>query len=528
VTKFSFTARNRFILAAFLGVALAFFLAARLETNNSQLRAIFNPSDSGLPPETEAEAALRKEFQNAYPTEAAPTGIIREFNISAAPTVIPLFNGRPVNVWAYNGQVPGPSIRIRLGETLRVVFTNKLPQPTTIHWHGVRVPNNMDGVPHVTQPPIQPGESFTYEFTPKDAGTFWFHPHIRASEQVERGLFGVLIVDDAKPLPYSQDVTWVLDDWLLGQDGEISPEFNTRHDLAHDGRWGNKITVNGDEAASMSVRPGERIRLRLLNVANGRVFSPDFSALNARVIAADGMYASAPFTPSGLEISPGNRLDLDITFPPELKGQRITVSDRFTGQPNRLVEIQIDGDAVPTPDFASPAAAHVPEWKNSDNILPRVELRLNARAGGPFGIQWTLNDKAMDHDHGMHGDIPYFLPIGRWSKLRFTNESYRLHPMHIHGMFFKLLSCNGQRIYEPHWRDTVLVHPREMVEVGVIPQDEGKWMLHCHILEHAESGMMTLVEVGDRLPSTSGDSASCHQAGTSQDSSLTACGRGGG
>jgi FtsP/CotA-like multicopper oxidase with cupredoxin domain len=104
-----------------------------------------------------------------------------------------------LKVWAYNGQVPGPVLRVRLGETLRVHFTNNLPEETTIHWHGVRLPNAMDGVPGVTQPPVPPAGEFVYEFTPKDAGTFWFHPHVRASEQVERGLYGVLVVEDASP-----------------------------------------------------------------------------------------------------------------------------------------------------------------------------------------------------------------------------------------------------------------------------------------------------------------------------------------
>src|SRR5207249_6543867 len=165
----------------------------------------------------------------------------------------------------------------------------------------------MDGVPGVTQPAVQPGETFVYEFTPKDAGTFWFHPHVRASEQVERGLFGVLVVEDVEPRPYSQDVMWVLDDWLLTSEGEIFPQFNTRHDLAHDGRWGNVVTVNGRTREQLFVKAGERIRLRLLNVANGRVFRPDLSGLDAKVIAVDGMYAARPVDPVGFELAPGNR-----------------------------------------------------------------------------------------------------------------------------------------------------------------------------------------------------------------------------
>ena len=454
------------------------------------------PMDQGRP-ETAMEAALLAEFRGAFTGDVIPSGVVRAYEIVAEPSVVPLFDGRPLEVWAYNGQVPGPTLRVRLGETLRVRFTNRLPQPTTIHWHGVRVPNGMDGVPNVTQPPVPPGGTFVYEFTPKDAGTFWFHPHLRASEQVERGLFGVLIVEDTKPLPYSREVVWVLDDWLLGKDGAISPEFNTRHDLAHDGRWGNVITVNGDEQATSTARPGERIRLRLVNVANGRVFAPDFSGLDAKAIAVDGMYSARPFDPTGFELAPGNRLDLDVTFPEASGGRQLIVNDRFTRTVHRLASFDVRGETVPAPSFPAPAAAHIPDWTGTEAVLPRLEFKLNARRGGPFGIQWTLNGIAMEHDHGGAGEhgAPYSLPLARWSKVRFTNESSRLHPMHLHGMFFKLLSRNGRPVSEPHWRDTVLVRARESVDVGLVPADVGRWMAHCHILEHAESGMMTLIDV---------------------------------
>lgn len=151
-----------------------------------------------------------------------------------------------------------------------------------------------------------------------------------------------------------------------------------------------------------------------------------------------------------------------------------------------------------TPRFESPARAHVPEWRAATAAPPAAEYRLNARAGGPFGIQWTINGEAFVHDEGHGGAVHASmntLRAGEWSKLRFTDESYRLHPMHLHGQFFKVLSRNGRPVDEPYWRDTVLVHAQESVDVGMVPLDEGRWMLRCHILEHAESGMMTTVEV---------------------------------
>ena len=439
-----------------------------------------------------------REFDGAYPAQVAESGAVRAFTLRAAPAELRLLDGRPLQVWAYDGRVPGPELHVRLGDRVRVTFTNDLPQPTTIHWHGVRVPNAMDGVPGVTQPPIEPGETFVYEFTPKDAGTFWFHPHLRSSEQIERGLFGVLVVEDPDPPPWSRDVVWVLDDWLLTRTGEIFPEFNTRHDLAHDGRWGNVVTVNGHVGEQLTVRPGERLRLRLLNVANGRVFAPDLSALDASVIAVDGNYTARPLPPAGFELAPGNRLDLDVTIPASARGRRLAIVDRFTQQPIPLGEIVVaDEPPVETPHFPSPARAHVPAWETGLGTPVAAEFRLNARAGGPFGIEWTINDAAFRHDHEAHDAMPIAarLPVGEWSHLRFTNESYRLHPMHIHGLFFKVLARNGTPADEPYFRDTVLLHAHDTVDVGTVPLDVGTWMLHCHILEHAESGMMTLVDV---------------------------------
>jgi FtsP/CotA-like multicopper oxidase with cupredoxin domain len=392
--------------------------------------------------------------------------------------------------------VPGPTLRVKLGETLRVKFTNHLPQETTIHWHGVRLPNAMDGVPYVTQQPVQPGGTFVYEFTPKDAGTFWFHPHVRSSEQVERGLYGVLVVEDPQSPPYSQDLVWVLDDFLLGPDGQIAPEFNTRHDLAMDGRWGNAIVVNGRSNSVVKVRPGERIRVRMLNSANGRVFLPDFGDLDANIIAVDGLYLRRPVPARGFELAPGNRLDVELVFdkgtstPPE-------VWDRFIAQrPTKLISFEVDGAIVDTPRFASPAHAHVPAWDGTLDIPVEHTFHLNAEQGGEFGIAWTIDGRAFaGHDHAMQMPPALLLTHDRFYHLRFANDSPRIHPIHLHGMFFRLLARDGAKIDEPFFRDTVLIHPHETIDVGLVPTEPGTWMMHCHMLEHAEAGMMTTIAV---------------------------------
>lgn len=428
----------------------------------------------------------------------APTGRVVEVDLVASPTSLELIDGRTLEVWAYNEQVPGPTIRAREGDTIRVRFQNELPQPTTVHWHGIRLPNEMDGVPGVTQPPIAPGESFVYEFLARDPGTFWYHPHVRGSEQLGRGLYGVLIVEEAAPPPV-REILWVLDDWRLDESGQIDPRFVTRGDLAHDGRWGRVITVNGAQAPAIELAAGERVRLRILNAANGRVFRPDFSGIDAEVIAYDGLATARRLPAEGIELAPGNRVDLDLVAP-DKPGEPVRIFDRFTRRPNLLATLQTRA-APPNLAAAEPIEldGFVPAWRGAEKVGVGLEFRLNAARGGPYGLAWLINETAMFHDAespvSEWHEPPYALEAGKWTKLRFTNESPRLHPMHLHGQFFKVVARDGRPVDEAHWRDTVLVRPRETVDIALVPTELGNWMLHCHIMEHQEAGMMTLVAV---------------------------------
>ena len=388
------------------------------------------------------------------------------------------------------GRCRGRSCMCGSANDFAVSLANDLPQPTTMHWHGVRVDNAMDGVPDVTQRAVEPGGAFEYAFAARDPGTFWYHPHFRSNEQVERGLQGVLIVDDDNPPAWSRDVVWVLDDWRIDGAGEIDPQFNGMHDVMHDGRWGNVVTVNGHIHEELSVRSGERIRLRLVNTANARVFVPDFQPLQAMVIAVDGMYAARPLDASGFELAPGNRLDLDLTIPAEQRGRALTVMNQFAGRPFPLATIRVSDNApIATPSFATLAHAQLPDWSKGLERAPDIAYHLGMQHGGGFGMSWALNGAVYGQD------TPAQLPESEWVKVRYVNDSFRLHPMHMHGVFFRVLARNGQPAIEPHWRDTVLIHPRETVDVALVPVDRGKWMLHCHVLEHAESGMMTTFEV---------------------------------
>ncbi len=396
-------------------------------------------------------------------------------------------------VWQYNGQIPGPVIKAKQGSTLVVDFTNQLEEPTTIHWHGLRIENAMDGVPGVTQDPIEPGGRFVYRLGLEEAGTYWYHPHFNSSEQLERGLKGVFIVEEAEKLPWSRELIWLLDDWLLQKDGNIYPHFNTPRDLMHDGRWGNVPTVNGKYQPEFLVKPGERIRLRMINGANARVFSPRLPDLPARAIAFDGRPVTQ-ILPFGIfYLSPGNRIDLDMTIPADAAGKVYTLEDRFSRDKYPLAYIKVEDEpAVDTPSFDPPTAADFIPADIFKKVAIGKTWDLNAFRGGKFGIGWGMNQQLWPDSDSAD------FQIGIPQKIAFDNSSSRLHPMHIHGVFFRVLERNGKPAVEPFTRDTVLVGSRERVVIGFVPQHRGIWATHCHILEHAEAGMMTTIEVGNK------------------------------
>ncbi|HEY5700598.1 MAG TPA: multicopper oxidase domain-containing protein, partial [Gammaproteobacteria bacterium] len=239
-----------------------------------------------------AGLAAGTAFLAGPPAEAA--GDPAAFVLKAAPSKFNIVGKEypETAVWAYNGAVPGPLIRKRQGDRLRVRVDNRLDQPTTVHFHGVRMPNAMDGVPFVTQKPIGSNASFLYDFTLPDAGTYWYHPHLNSSEQVARGLAGPLVIEERNPIKVDRDLVWVLDDWLLDASAAIAGGFGHPHDMSHNGRIGNTVTINGRVPGELSVRSGERIRLRLINVANARIFALRFDGHAPKIIALDGQPVS--------------------------------------------------------------------------------------------------------------------------------------------------------------------------------------------------------------------------------------------
>jgi FtsP/CotA-like multicopper oxidase with cupredoxin domain len=405
-------------------------------------------------------------------------------------------------VWAYGGAIPGPALRLRQGERLRVELENRLPQATTIHWHGVRVPNAMDGVPHLTQAPIEPGARFAYEFDAVDAGTFWYHPHERSFEQVARGLSGALIVEEREPIAVDRDVTWVLGDWRLQPDAQLREDFGSSFDISHNGRVGNTVTINGRVLDTFAVRSGERIRLRLINAANARIFGLDFRGHRPWIIALDGQPVE-PHAPEGGRITLGPAMRADVILDCGGKpGERFQVVDDFYNSlAYRLVDLAY-ADAVPLRSAPPETSIRLPSNPLAEPDLKSATWHRVEFTGGMMGgmsgmnmrdgMAWAVNGVvARGHAH----EPMLTLDRGKSYVLDMSNDTAWHHPIHLHGHSFRVIARDGKATRHREWQDTVLMKPRERVEIAFVADNPGNWMLHCHVLEHQAGGMMGVIRV---------------------------------
>ncbi len=442
-----------------------------------------------VPPEAEREArlTLAAEFEGLYPAIAAP-GRLVEVDLVARESVIDLVEAGPTTVWTYNGTVPGPQIEVEVGDTVRATLTNELTSPTSIHWHGIRVPNDMDGVPGLNQTALAPGESFTYEFTPPDPGTYWYHSHTLGSEQLDRGLYGAIIVrNPAEVESFDVDATWILDDWLLDETGQIIEEFFDNHVAMHHGRYGELVTANGEPAPILTVRPGERVRLRLVNASNGRWYEPRFDGLGARVLAVDGQTASRPVRLDDVTLAAGNRLD--VVFDAPMTPGAHAVVDGVFGADTPLGTILVEGDPVAADHGTLPLNSSVPDWAAAAALTPDIDLTIEVGVDEDLFARFRFNGRS-------YPDVaPVHLEQGTFAKIRLDNRTGVLHPIHLHGQFFKVLTRGGVPVDEPFFRDTIFIDGQEVVEIGLVPLETGQWLLHCHIQEHAEAGMATVALV---------------------------------
>jgi len=414
-------------------------------------------------------------------------------------------------IWGYDGGVPGPVLRVRQGEQLKVRLVNELPEGTVVHWHGMRLPNAMDGVPHLTQSEVASGASFDYIFRAPDAGTFWYHSHLYSSEQLERGLYGALIVEEPVAVDVDHDVLLVLDDWRLTADGAIDEaSFRSMHDAAHAGRLGRLLTANSQRRIDIQVKPNARLRLRLVNAANARVIPLRIENHAARVMAIDGQPAQPFLADREVRLGPGNRVDLFIDATLE-QGDAASILIDDYGRDGEIARLVYDRSSKarerPRPDPAPLPANPLPEQMDFRNAL-RIDMPIEGGAmsammmgrGGreipghgldPRARIWTLAGQASS---GHHGPPLFSIKRGRTAVIAFANRTAFPHAMHLHGHHFRLLD-NLDDGWKPYWLDTVTVERERTARIAFVADNPGKWMIHCHMLEHQETGMAAWFEV---------------------------------
>ncbi len=492
---------------------------------------------------------------NASPSgsaeQAEQSQIVDLQNGESVDLVITLVNkviaGRTVKMLAYNGSLPGPTLRVLEGSEITVNVKNDGDIATTLHAHGVRMDNPFDGVPGVTQEEIAIGESFAYKLKFSDPGVFWYHPHVRTDYALESGLYANIIVtpkDNAYWSPVNREVPLMLDDIALDDKGMLP--FNAKvadHTLM--GRFGNVMLVNGETDYKLQAKQGEVIRLYLTNAANTRLFNFVLSGAKMKLVGADvGKYEKETFVDQ-IMVAPGERRVVDVFFE---KAGEYTMKHQTPDKEYALGKVSVSSLSA-SPSYSNEFSvartngAVVSELEGLMNTslskTPDKSLNLSLdmtsemRQGMPSGMHSMGSGMAMS-DSGMgmgdDGDVlewedtmagmnaqsnsnmmkwklvdttsgkvnmdikDWNFQVGDKVKIRIFNDPQSMHPMqhpiHFHGQRLMVLSTNGVRNENPVWVDTTLVAKGDTVDILLDATNPGTWMVHCHILEHAESGMM--------------------------------------
>jgi FtsP/CotA-like multicopper oxidase with cupredoxin domain len=402
-----------------------------------------------------------------------------------------LSNDKTIKAWGFNQSVPGPTLKARKGDTMIVKVKNDLKESTVIHWHGIQLPSKMDGTDSV-QRPIAPGEEFEYRFVVPDAGTFWYHSHQNETKQMERGMYGALIVEEDTALVTDHDRILIIDDMKLTPDNDFKVgNFFSRWIERHDGREGNTLLINGKENYQIQMNADQTERWRLINSSSARYFRLSLGGKKFKLIATDGGLLEYPVELTELLIVPGERAELLVgpftegeSFEMEsLKYDRMTI---FKAKRGRHATINVSGP--------KPSVFNMPDKMRT--ILPLAsrdaavnrEVKLSVGPSLKHGIDFLVNGETHATDRPV--------VAGELQVWEVRNASLMDHPFHLHGFFFQVLEINGERPEYLSWKDTINLKPRSQVKIAWMPDNRlGQWMYHCHILEHHEAGMMGHFEV---------------------------------
>lgn len=452
-------------------------------------------------------------------------------------------NGSEVKMLSYNGSIPGPLIKIPQGSEITLTFINNTDVDSTIHSHGVRVDNKFDGVPDMTQDPVGPGQSFTYTLKFPDVGMFWYHPHIREDYAQELGLYGNFLVTPPAPDYWAEvdrEEALFLDDILIenGQIAQFDRE-NVNHTLM--GRFGNTMLINGDPHYKLSVKQGERVRFYLTNAANARVFNVTIPNTRMKLVGSDnGKYEREEWVESIL-IGPSERQIVEIWFDQdgEYSIHHKTPEKTYTLGTIAVSQAPVTTSYVMIPRTNQDVIEEVNPLrplfdKPADkNLLLTLQMGMMGGSGNnPMGehmmhggnmmqnqhmamgtlqkIEWeddmgmmnagstqnTLTWKLVDQTTNKENmDINWQFKKGDIVKVKIVNDDKSMHPMqhpiHIHGQKFLVVSTNGYENTNLAWKDTALIQTGDTVELLVPMDNPGDWVIHCHIPEHMEAGMMS-------------------------------------
>ncbi|HVX42151.1 MAG TPA: multicopper oxidase family protein [Gemmatimonadaceae bacterium] len=461
-----------------------------------------------------------------------------------------VINGRAFAMYGYNGQVPGPLLRVPQNATIVVRFHNRIDLPSTIHWHGLRQDNRFDGVPGVTQDSVMPGGSFVYHVHFPDAGVYWYHPHVREDIEQAMGLFGNMLVDSPDKDYYSPvngEQTLVLDDLLINADTLI-PFGKDAPDFALMGRVGNQLLVNGEPRYSLNVKKGAVVRFYITNVASSRTYNLSFGGAPIKVVAGDvSKFEHEEMVPS-VVIAPAERYVVEVHF--EKPGRYALVNaiqainhyaGEFAAEVDTMGTVTV-GAVAAAPSYAKQFAtlrsnpkvtADIDRYRPYFDEAPDKQLTLTVAINGlplslPLAtvqfmnvdtayyapvewvdgmpdmnwlstskqVRWILRDDATGKENM---DIDWHVKQGSVIKLRIFNDPKSFHPMqhpiHLHGQRMLVVARDGVRTKNLVWKDTAIIPVGSTVDLLIDASNPGDWMLHCHIAEHLGSGMMTVLHV---------------------------------
>ncbi|MBS2012554.1 MAG: multicopper oxidase family protein [Deltaproteobacteria bacterium] len=428
-------------------------------------------------------------------TDTNPDPNVVEVSLVAAPATVEYLTGKTTDVWAYRdgaapagtkATIPGPALRAKRGNEVIVHFKNELPEPTTIHWHGLRLLAKMDGSTS-TQASIPSGGTYEYRFRVEDAGTFWYHPHVRANEQIERGLYAPLLVTEDDAVDVTADRTFVLDDVKLEASGALSASSEALDTMV--GKQGNVLLVNGRRGGALTVPQGARERWRFVNAANGRYFNLRVPGRDLLVIGTDGGLVPVPYRADTVLMAPGERYELLVSFD-EPEGARAVLEtihyDRGHELPDQgprtLFDIEVRGRSE---RILRPVPAQLRTIAPLDLPAATVTKRFALQEReAPDGVIFSINGESWPFNAAI------MVKQGATEIWEIESPEEMDHPFHLHGMFFQILGADGRPDLTRGWKDTVNVKRGTKLRFAVRYEPLGMWMFHCHILEHAERGMM--------------------------------------